>query len=816
MTGLAFRLRLFALASCILASNCSVYHEPFIAGATTGTRGDPNDTKPDGPDAGPGLSTGPDTNQACGRGRCWWSQERPDDDCASSGVPSQSERPDDDGGSSLKDLYLGWFHTQLGESSTDADGKKLTWQQYGFDLDGTCTNSATCRSMQDKVSCRGSTARIPFDGELCRDNSFGNLQAIAAAMPEVGERFGLNQERVNCGLWRGDFSIVMRLSGYNGKPDDSKVRLDLYAATGLQTLPPWTCPREDFLTRYPHWRQSAPWHIDSAALSGEVDQAGQLPSSNVHDDNAYVRDGYLVATFPKDVALRFMGDREMYRGFAFTLHRSVWTGKLSRSQDSTWQISDGLIGGRIRKRDLVRTFREQGLCEGPLYNDLLGYIEESVDILADGEDAEQACDAISFAIGYDAAAMTPGAAASVPPFVECCPAERPLAECDASCGDGKITGTELCDISISDQSGECPSGCPSEDPCVRRSVSGADCMQECKDTPITEVGPADKCCPSGANATVDEDCSSVCGNQIVEKGETCDPPGSCTACATEDKCFDVSSTGSAESCNTTCKLTPRTNCRNGDACCPSGCNPMNDSDCSAACGNGTLEPNETCEREATPRCPANCDDGDVCTTDVQTGSAMTCNVRCTHLRITEPRGEDGCCPPGATANTDSDCVAACGNGKLEGDEQCDDGNVHAGDACSAQCKQETPQERCVALWKPASEECAKCACESCAPEVVSCITAPDENTRNNCTQVLDCAARSHCFGQECYCGSADTAECGRGDARGPCKAEIEQAAGTTDPAIIRLLSFDPATPLGMAFTPRFCFDALCRSCTGNN
>jgi cysteine-rich repeat protein len=243
---------------------------------------------------------------------------------------------------------------------------------------------------------------------------------------------------------------------------------------------------------------------------------------------------------------------------------------------------------------------------------------------------------------------------------------------------------------------------------------------------------------------------------------------------------------------------------------------MNDSDCSAACGNGTLEPNETCEREATPRCPANCDDGDVCTTDVQTGSAMTCNVRCTHLRITEPRGEDGCCPPGATANTDSDCVAACGNGKLEGDEQCDDGNVHAGDACSAQCKQETPQERCVALWKPASEECAKCACESCAPEVVSCITAPDENTRNNCTQVLDCAARSHCFGQECYCGSADTAECGRGDARGPCKAEIEQAAGTTDPAIIRLLSLDPATPLGMAFTPRFCFDALCRSCTGNN
>jgi cysteine-rich repeat protein len=821
MGGLAVRLRVLVLAGYVAAAGgCSVYHEPVVVASGPGMRDDPNESASNDPDAGQAQPTAPD-NQPCARGRCWWSEQEPDA-CETSSVPSPSQRTrgDDDDDDAIRDLYLAWFHTQLGETAPAADGGELTWQQYGFDLDGTCTNAVTCRSEQDQLSCRGATARIPFDGELCRDNSFGSLHAIAAAIPEIGERFGMQQATVNCSLWRGDFSIVMRVSGYNGKPSDSQVRLDLYASTGLETLPPWACPLEDYDTIYPHWRQSTPWRIDSATLREEIATPGQLPDSTVHDGNAYVRDGYLVATFSDDVVLRFMGNLASYRGFAFTLHRSIWTGRLTRSQDSTWQISDGLIGGRIRKSDYVRAIREQGLCEGPLYSDLLGYIEESVDIVADadGSNREQSCDAISFAIGFDAAAMTPGAAATVPPLVECCPSERPLAECDADCGDGRITGTELCDTGIArDQDGACPTRCTSTDPCLPRTVSGADCMQECSDAPISEVGAADACCPSGANATVDEDCKAACGNGIVEAGETCDPPESCSACETTDKCLERTSTGAAESCNSRCTLTPKAECANGDECCPEGCNAMNDTDCSASCGDGTVDANELCERSGTPRCPDNCDDGDVCTQDVQTGSPEACNVHCTHLPITQPKSEDGCCPEGATANTDNDCAATCGNGKLEGEEQCDDGNVRAGDACSATCTQETPQERCAALWQPPTAECAQCGCEGCAPEIVACLAAADDRTRMLCSDVLNCAARSRCFGQECYCGDADPAACATmGNANGPCRAEIEQAANSTDPGLIRVISFDPTSPLGLAFTPRVCLDGLCRACTGNN
>src|SRR5206468_1998314 len=38
----------------------------------------------------------------------------------------------------------------------------------------------------------------------------------------------------------------------------------------------------------------------------------------------------------------------------------------------------------------------------------------------------------------------------------------------------------------------------------------------------TTMAPGDGCCPPGANASQDSDCSSVCGNAVVEPGEECD------------------------------------------------------------------------------------------------------------------------------------------------------------------------------------------------------------------------------------------------------------------------------------------------------
>ncbi|HSD88339.1 MAG TPA: hypothetical protein VLB44_12515, partial [Kofleriaceae bacterium] len=56
-----------------------------------------------------------------------------------------------------------------------------------------------------------------------------------------------------------------------------------------------------------------------------------------------------------------------------------------------------------------------------------------------------------------------------------------------------------------------------------------------------------------------------------------------------------------------------TGCVGGDGCCPATCTNATDSDCSASCGNGSVDPNETCDPPDS--CPTACGDGDVCTKD---------------------------------------------------------------------------------------------------------------------------------------------------------------------------------------------------------
>jgi hypothetical protein len=94
-------------------------------------------------------------------------------------------------------------------------------------------------------------------------------------------------------------------------------------------------------------------------------------------------------------------------------------------------------------------------------------------------------------------------------------------------------------------------------------------------------------------------------------------------------------------------------CVAGDGCCPATCTNATDADCSASCGDGTIDPNETCDPPDS--CPTACGDGDVCTKDVVAGSAANCNVACANTPITMCAGGDGCCPSGCDNNGDPDC-----------------------------------------------------------------------------------------------------------------------------------------------------------------
>ena len=120
--------------------------------------------------------------------------------------------------------------------------------------------------------------------------------------------------------------------------------------------------------------------------------------------------------------------------------------------------------------------------------------------------------------------------------------------------------------------------------------------------------------PAPANNTTSNNVSTNCGNGTLEPGEACDPAiesgeGACPTSCAAPACASASLEGSPDTCDARCNVQPVA-CAAGDGCCPEGCDSSTDSDCTNTCGNGLVEPPETCDTN----CPATCDDGNACTT----------------------------------------------------------------------------------------------------------------------------------------------------------------------------------------------------------
>ena len=792
--------------ACLIAmlTGCRVYNDRLIS-ASTAT--DTHDTQP-----------APFDPNSCQGGECWWSILEPDG-CRSAGAPTLTDRPSAsaDGPDEVETFYLGLTQVRIGSTDRQGQATDTAWEEFGLDLDGSCTNSSTCGGNMS-LSCRSAGAAIPYDGQLCRDNTFARLQPVVAGVPELGERFGLSEEVFNCALWRGSYNMVFAISGYNGKLEDSNVRVDFYRSTGLQEPRPWTCPATDFRTAYPRWRTSLKWHIDASTLTAPVAEEGKLPESKFVDPHAYVKHGYLVAQLPDDSEVGFAGEAAQHRGFLFKAQHSVFVGHLVDTQDGTWSMRDGLVAGRIRKQDLVQAFREIGFCEdgefASFYRSMVGYVDENADILASGEvNPKLDCDALSYGISFEAAQLTPGASATLPKKIECCLPGKTDEECSASCGDGKVSGGEACDTAIADgQAGACPKSCTAESSCMPRVVEGSACSAKCVVAPITTAGIQDDCCPPGADSTTDRDCAAVCGNGVLEGAETCEVGHPCPTCTSSDPCTPMRAVGKPEDCNVRCEPSPINQCQKGDGCCPAGCSNMTDGDCLASCGNGTLDPGETCEKTGSAKpCPTNCDDANACTLDATSGSAANCNVQCTHTPITQAKAGDGCCPTGATANNDSDCPARCGNGVIEPGETCEDGNQTAGDGCQ-NCKMETQAQICKVRVN-ATTACGECSCNKCTSQLLACQGAMDANDAKVCGDMVDCARSSGCRDTACLCGTTDVVTCALAPstANGPCIAQVYAAGKTMDPATASSRASSPNYPLGRANMVGSCVMANCAS-----
>lgn len=162
----------------------------------------------------------------------------------------------------------------------------------------------------------------------------------------------------------------------------------------------------------------------------------------------------------------------------------------------------------------------------------------------------------------------------------------------------------------------------------------------------------------------------------------------------------------------------------GESCgsCPAGESCTSSGQCLSSCGNGVHDPGEACDGD----CPITCHDGDVCTKDVMSGAATTCDVQCAHTSILACAAGDGCCPSLCNDNTDADCAAICGNLVVESGELCD-GNCPIScddsDTCTADVLSGTAQTCDAQCLHPSISICAPG--DGCCPPACNANNDPD-------------------------------------------------------------------------------------------
>ena len=177
-------------------------------------------------------------------------------------------------------------------------------------------------------------------------------------------------------------------------------------------------------------------------------------------------------------------------------------------------------------------------------------------------------------------------------------------------------------------------------------------------------------------------CLKECGNGITAGPEECDDGNTangdgCSADCKTEKCGDNVKQGGAprnEECDDG-------NNNNGDGC---------DANCKWECGNRELNGTEEC------------DDGNTANDD---GCNGACRKECGDgvPGANETCGEEGIlpdCPGGQQCDTYTCKCRQCGDTKIEGTEECDDGNINPADGCDANCKLE-----CGNGTKEGAEQC---------------------------------------------------------------------------------------------------------------
>jgi hypothetical protein len=329
--------------------------------------------------------------------------------------PPGSDVPDD--GMTVGDIYFATRSVDFGEvgllpaanplNNMVADG----YVPIGYDLDGRCTCVENIGASGDPGCTRpafvpeGSQNVCDFQNGV--DNQFAWFMAKASILLS-----SVSSEAYTDFAEQGYWSLIVRVSGYNGLPND-KVQVRVYNTVGSapcmhSPLMGWPPPLDP-----PGWDGTDCWVLTTQsfttnpATASPITQSLLDDSSQFVDVNAYVSDGVLVASLPKAGITLSGGDGAL----KVQLRGGVFTAKISK-QGESYVLRDGRIAGAWALEDFFNSLGElrvsalgqtSSICTDlPYYQEVKQEICFLADSLSENVGASTPCDAVSFGLGFTA------------------------------------------------------------------------------------------------------------------------------------------------------------------------------------------------------------------------------------------------------------------------------------------------------------------------------------------------------------------------------------------------------------------------------
>jgi len=307
------------------------------------------------------------------------------------------------------------------------------WKTIGFNIDNAVTSGSTPVS-----SCTPPSAgSISVDGENGIDNVFGSI-----LVPQLlGVLFPTLEQDMCCFMQHGRGVLLLRISDWNGLPNDSQVTASLLSAVDGTADPvasvKWDSAEHGLVHTSDNTRAGAvSWAPRSSSYyvsrgDFQLGNEGDYGAVKQRDTTAYVRDGHLVmginSTQPVSLYFADVG------GIRIPLIGGKLVARISDDQD---YLDVGVLGGRMSG---------DGLLEANV-----SLVANEINNAGSVEDRMSTCDTFSSTVGT----IVRNYADTTSSLVD----DDPSSECDAMSVGISFTGVRVRDLQLAAESLCVPKG----------------------------------------------------------------------------------------------------------------------------------------------------------------------------------------------------------------------------------------------------------------------------------------------------------------------------------------------------------------------